>query len=621
MRATTAVRRAIGAPVAAMLVMLVCAGSASAATVFSDGFESGDFGAWSTPTTAGDGTAAIQSTIVRTGALAAQLSESATAGSKAFVRKTFGAAQQDLTASGDFQVVKEGASGGNVPLFRFLDPTSARVVSVFRQNATGAIGLTFANGTRGTTTGKLALGTWAHVAMHVITNGAASTVEVSLNGTQVYSSATQSLGTAGVSTIQIGNDTAAQAFTIVADTIDVENAAPATPSPPINTVKPTISGAAQQGATLTASNGTWTGTGTITFTYRWQRCSPAGTCTDVGTAQTYTVVAGDVGATLRVIVTGANTVGSADATSVPTATVVGPSTAPTNTVAPTITGTPQVDQALTAAPGTWTGTQPIAFTYQWERCDASGAACANISGTAAQAATYILVAADAGATLRVVVTGTNGAGRASGTSNATAVVQSAPNPPPAGVVALWHMDETTGTVMHDAAGSHNGTLQNVALAQPGFAGLAYGFTGSSTVLVPSAADLNAGAKTLTVTIHLKATSVPATPDWDLIRKGVFTTAGGEFKVEYQPSGQGTCGFNTSTNYAELTAGPALNDGQWHTVQCVKTATNIQLIVDGAKFTKTASLGTISNTVQVAVGSHPGAEFFRGSLDEASIQIG
>ena len=54
---------------------------------------------------------------------------------------------------------------------------------------------------------------------------------------------------------------------------------------------------------------------------------------------------------------------------------------------------------------------------------------------------------------------------------------------------------------------------------------------------------------------------------------------------------------------------------------MKTATNIQLIVDGAKFTKAASLGTISNTVQVVVGSHPGAEFFRGSLDEASIQIG
>ena len=112
-----------------------------------------------------------------------------------------------------------------MPFFRFLDPASARVVSVYRQNATGAIGLTFANGTRGTTTGKLALGTWANIAMHVITNGAASTVDVRLNGTQVYSSNTQSLGTAGVSTIQIGNDTAAQAFNMAADTIDVQNAA------------------------------------------------------------------------------------------------------------------------------------------------------------------------------------------------------------------------------------------------------------------------------------------------------------------------------------------------------------------------------------------------------------
>src|SRR4051794_4260922 len=257
-------RRTVGILVAAALGFLASAGTASAASVFSDGFESGDFGAWITPTTAGDGTAAIQSTIVRTGTLAAQLSESATAGSKAFVRKTFNAAQQDNTAAGDFQVVKEGTAGGNVPFFRFLDPTSGRVVSVYRQNSTGAIGLTFANGTRGTTTGKLALATWARIAMHVITAGTASTVEVTLNGTQVYRSTTQSLGTAGVSTIQVGNDTTAQAFNLVADTIDVQNAAAATPSSPVNTVRPTISGAAQQGQTLTAGGGTWGGTQPIT---------------------------------------------------------------------------------------------------------------------------------------------------------------------------------------------------------------------------------------------------------------------------------------------------------------------------------------------------------------------
>jgi hypothetical protein len=610
--------RTIAIAAAVAVAALATAGPARAATVFTDGFESGSLSGWSVVQTAGDGKAAIQSAIVRTGTLAAQLSESATAGSKAYLRKTFDAAQQDLTASGDFQVVAEGASGGNVPFFRFLDPTSARVVSVYRQNATGAIGLTFANGTRATTTGKLALATWAKIALHVITAGTASTVEVSLNGTQVYRSTTQSLGNAGVSTIQIGNDTAAQAFNIVADTIDVQNAAAATPSPPINTVKPTISGAAQTGQTLTASPGTWDGTPTITFAFQWQACDAAG-CSDIAgaTSSTYVVASGDLGKTLRVVVTATNGVGSATATSNQTAAVVGPSTAPVNSAPPTITGTAQSGQTLNATTGTWTGSQPMTFSYKWQRC--ASATCTPVGGTTSS---YTLVDADVGSTIQVTVTASNSGGSASATSNPTAVVAAAPANP-AGLVALWHMDEPAGsTVMRDSVGTHNGTLQNVQPGQPGgFSGLAYKFAGSSQVLVPNAADLNAGAAKLTVTIHMKATAVPATPDWDLIRKGVFTSAGGEFKVEYQPSGQATCGFNTSTNYAELTAGPALNNGQWHTVQCVKTSTGIQLVVDGQTFSKAASLGTISNTVQVVVGAHPNSEFFQGLLDEASIQIG
>jgi hypothetical protein len=615
------VRRTILIAVAVALALLVGAAPASAATVFADGFESGDFSAWSNVQTAGDGTAAIESAIVRTGALAAQLSESATAGSKAYVRKTFNAAQQDVTASGDFRVLKEGASGGNVPFFRVLDPASARLVSVYRQNSTGVIGLTFANGTHASTTAKLALDTWATVALHVITNGASSTVEVRVNGTLVYQSSAQSLGTAGVSTLQIGNDTAAQAFTLVADTIAVDNSAPATPSPPINTVKPTISGTPQEGQQLTAADGNWDGTQPITFTRQWQRCDASGAaCADVAgaTASTYAVTSADVGATLRVVVTATNSAGSATAASAATAVVQSASAPPVNTSPPTVSGTAQVDQALTAGPGSWTGTQPIAFAYQWERCDSAGGICVDIAG--ATGATYTVTSTDVGSTLRVVVTASNAAGTsAPAASNITAVVKTAPAPP--GLVALWHMDETSGTVMHDAVGGHDGTLQNVVLGQPGFAGLAYGFTGSSQVLVPSAADLNPGAANVTLTIHLKATSVPATPDWDLLRKGVFASAGGEYKVEYQPSGQATCGFNTSTNYAELTAGPALDDGQWHTVQCVKTANGVQVVVDGHAFSKAASLGTIANSDQVAVGAHPNAEFFRGSLDEASVQVG
>jgi Laminin G domain. len=185
------------------------------------------------------------------------------------------------------------------------------------------------------------------------------------------------------------------------------------------------------------------------------------------------------------------------------------------------------------------------------------------------------------------------------------------------------MDDTSGSVMDDAIGNHDGSLHSITLGQPGFSGTAYGFNGSSSyVSVPSASDLNAGNSDLAVTLHLKTTSAPAKPDWDLIRKGKYTTTGGEFKMEYQPSGRASCGFKgASGNHSELSAGPALNDGRWHTVQCVKTSSAIRLVVDGQTFSKSISIGSISNSAPVVIGAHPGSEFFRGSLDEASITIG
>jgi hypothetical protein len=292
---------------------------------------------------------------------------------------------------------------------------------------------------------------------------------------------------------------------------------------------------------------------------------------------------------------------------------------PESTSAPTTSGAAAIGSTLTASPGTWTGTAPITFAFAWQRCDANGAACAAIAR--ATNASYVVASGDAGRTLRVAVTARNAAGTATATSAPTGLVPAPPPPPPTGQVALWHMDETSGAVMHDAVGGHDGTLTGVALGMPGFAGTAFGFSGAGTVSVPSAADLNPGTANITVTIHLNTTSVPATPDWDLMRKGVFTSVGGEFKVEYQPSGQASCGFLGSSATNELIAGPALNDGAWHTVQCAKTATSIRLVVDGQAFTQAGAVGSISNDAPLVIGSHPGSEFFRGSLDEASVAIG
>lgn len=608
------------AAAALIIASLAATAQAGAATIFSDGFESGDFSSWSQVQTGGDGSAVVQTAIVRTRSLAAQLAESAGSGSKAYIRKTFGSPQTDLTISGDFHVLKEGASGGNVPLFRFLDPTSARVLNVYRQNASGGkIGVGFGS-QHFLSSGSLPLSTWGAIAVHLVTAGSSSTIELRLNGALVYQTTAASLGTSGISTLQLGNDTAGQAFNLVADTITADSGAAPVSSPPVNTMPPNVSGTPQVGLKLTASTGNWNGAQPITYAYQWQQCGASGgSCAliDGAIAQTYTVTAPDVGHTIRVVVTATNSDGTASATSAATGVVQSTSSPPANSSPPTISGTPQNGQTLHASPGSWTGTQTINYAFQWQRCNATGAGCTPVPGATDPA--YTLSGADVGARLRVVVTASNSAGSSTATSAATAVVQQSSSQ--AGVVALWHMDETSGSVMHDSVATHNGTLFSVQLGVPGFAGTAFGFTGSSYASVPSASDLNPGSAAVTITIHLKSTSVPATPDWDLIRKGLYTSPGGEYKMEYQPTGQASCGFKGSSNYGELITGPALNDGQWHTVQCVKTSSDIKLIVDGQSFSKAFNIGSIANSDAVPIGARPGSEYFKGSLDEAGIQVG
>jgi hypothetical protein len=205
---------------------------------------------------------------------------------------------------------------------------------------------------------------------------------------------------------------------------------PVTTGPPVNTAYPTINlsfgdTAPSVGDFLTASVGTWNGAFPISYTYQWKRCDPSdpvnGTCVDIprATSSFYTPTATDYGMRLRVAVTATNAQGSATQNSEVTAPVQ--ADAAHNTATPQITpgGTNEVDEQLGLTAGTWAGSQPIAFTYSWRRCDPVGdlSSCVPIPG--ATDSTYTPTTADIGSSLRVWITGSNVAGTDTAITNHT----------------------------------------------------------------------------------------------------------------------------------------------------------------------------------------------------------
>jgi surface antigen len=136
------------------------------------------------------------------------------------------------------------------------------------------------------------------------------------------------------------------------------------------TTPPSIVGTPKVGVALSASQGAWKPTGS--FKYQW---SAGGTPIAGATARTYTPGAGEVRKRLAVTVT-ARKKGYKPGTAVAsTATTVEPGTMAL-AAAPTITGTPLVDETLTATAGSWSPA-PSAQSVQWY---ADGAAIPGATG-------------------------------------------------------------------------------------------------------------------------------------------------------------------------------------------------------------------------------------------------
>ena len=232
---------------------------------------------------------------------------------------------------------------------------------------------------------------------------------------------------------------------------DVESAVQKQTANTPATGKPTISGTVQVGETLTASTSDIVdadGLTNVAYSYQWVR-NAGSSDTDIGNATggTYALVDADEGQAIKVKVSFTDDAGNEEIlTSVATGLVAArPNTPATGT--PTISGTVQVGETLTADTSGIAdadGLNNVSYSYQWVRND--GSSDTHITG--ATDSSYTLVDADKGKTIKVRVSFTDDVGNDETlTSVSTAAVAAEEPPaqePPAQPTGL------TGTVSHDA---------------------------------------------------------------------------------------------------------------------------------------------------------------------------
>jgi hypothetical protein len=249
-------------------------------------------------------------------------------------------------------------------------------------------------------------------------------------------------------------------------------------TPPSNSAAPAISGVAGTGQTLAGSTGTWSGTAPLSLSSQWQRCDGAGdSCASVAgaTGSEYALSEADVGYTIRLSVTATNVAGSATAVSPVTAVVQVP---PASTRSPELSASAyETGRKVRSTPGSWTGSTPLAFAYQWLLCDRRGADCGAIAG--ATTATYELDEADAGHTVRAVVAASNGAGQSAALSAPSAVVRL----PPAEVSLELPKSRRLARRLRMRLELENAERFRVAIVLPGKRAERLGLTGGKRAVV------------------------------------------------------------------------------------------------------------------------------------------
>src|SRR5215217_1980927 len=188
------------------------------------------------------------------------------------------------------------------------------------------------------------------------------------------------------------------------------------------------------------------------------------------------------------------------------------------------------------------------------------------------------------------------------------------------------MDETSGQML-DSSGNNNTGIPVDVLQT----GSSYVFNGSTSyVTVPDSDSLDPQEKDITLSASVMVTDTPMADDsYDIVRKGLAGSPGGDYKMEIKRAADPTVGmlhclFKGDGGTVDKVARHDIVDGNWHTLECIKTRTSVVARVDGKSgSTKSGSAGSIANASEVLVGAktaEPLDDMFDGKMDFVSIEI-
>jgi hypothetical protein len=182
-------------------------------------------------------------------------------------------------------------------------------------------------------------------------------------------------------------------------------------------------------------------------------------------------------------------------------------------------------------------------------------------------------------------------------------------------------------VVTDSSGRGNDGIKQgrTLLGEPGRFGTAYSFeVEGSWVQVASEPGLNPDLRDFMISGWVNFAAAPGPGEtFDVFRKGLSYTRGGEYKLEILPGGRVKCSAKDWRGHTGWVIDKAdVADGRWHHVGCVRTGSVWSVMVDGTISSKAVDLAAISNDMALSIGSKYGSEDMpRGLVDEVTLVAG